>query len=839
MNYFQHGWKLFCRLLFLGTALASLLGISNAHAQAATQACIDGNVKVHAEVSALHRKEYEGRTTFYPPLFTKVTFEQGMQQLGARIYQHTLALRTANLTSAQCDYMTAYIAQVGTDVIAISKNQFIGVMTVALNTPAPSSLPPAAVAAEDPQLVINRNQYAAIGADVEKAMADARTAGKIVAYDETEFASLKKKLFDRVLATAKTKTLTAADYTSFNLELNAIGSVVYLMRYKTQTAGASGLDPVYYAYKYTDLRQALGTDVQKLKDHWAAFGQKEGRWPNLQTESLNTPAARSGNELSILRLGDVLRSGEYMRSASGQYVLVLQPDANLCVHQASSPAGINGDNRRWCLNKRAFEIGTQYKYYMRVQADGHLCVYRGSSPADQGQGINCAPYGAGGPVGRYFLALQDDGNLAIYKGGGPADNRGYIWDRITTAPSSGFNFAAAVENIAHTVADTTVYAANSLANEVVKAANTIGKNAVIVAGSAYTWAKEEGPVFLAGAQSALKTVQDSSKKVLNTVGERTLDAGVTIGNTISTGAQGATRELLINGRVVGRVLEQGGKIVATQVVAGSDALDFAVATYVPGGKYIVEGKDIIGREIIHQGEVVGREIIKAGVIVGHAVVQGAEFIVEAGKFIFDAVGHCSSLAKMIPGATANLTPSREANDGIACAGQVLAGFMCEIPKVFTQLQAIPAVVQTMAEQSVTAECAPSFAFVPFYPAAPLVCGLGKTLVDEGRKAVECTIAAQRKGLFAKAFSGSGNSSGPVFPSEEACVGIGKVSYLIAETVITKKVGSSIKALKASGKLTTGGKVAEQFLAVKGLVGNVALFDTLTNTLNTTPECNQM
>ncbi len=819
-------------------AFVPLTVSTQAAAQAAPQSCIDSNNKAHAEVSAAFRKASE-LPMLAPPLRTQEAFDRAVNWLSAAIYQHTLAQRTANLTAAQCTYMSGYIENVRVLVNDLGAGKFISVMTTAGNTPPPSSLPPATAQTEDPRLIVSRERYVLISADVEKAMASARAAGKVVAYDETEFTAMKKKLTDRVVATAKAKgVLDAADYDSFNLELGAIGSFAYLVQYKTRTADASGLDPEYYAYKYADVRQAYGSDVQKINHHWVTYGQKYARWPNLQTENLNAPAARSANGLNIMRLGDTLRSGEYLRSANGAFVLVMQPDANLCIHQTGNPAAISGDNRRWCLNKRSFEVGAQHKYYMRVQADGHLCVYRGSSQADQGQGINCAPYGAGGPVGRYFLALQDDGNLAIYKGGGPADNRGHIWDRITTAPSSGFNFLAAVENVAHTVADTTVYAANSLANEVVKAANTIGKNTVMVAGSVYTWAKEEGPVFLAGAQSALKTVQDSSKKVLNTVGERTLDAGVSIGNTISTGAQGATRELLINGRVVGRVLEQGGKIVATQVVAASDALDYELATNVPGGKYIVEGKDIIGREIVHQGEVVGREIIKAGVIVGHAVVQGAEFIVEAGKFIFDAIGHCSSLAKMIPGATASLTPAREFNDGLACGGQVLAGFMCEIPKVFTQLKALPAVAQTMAEQSVTAECAPSFAYVPFFPTAPLVCGLGKTLVDEGRKAVMCVIAAERKGLFAKAFSGSGNSSGPAFPSEEACVAIGKVSYLIAETVITKRVGSSIKALKAAGKLTTGAKVAEQFLAVKGLVDNAALFNTLTNTLNTTPECNQ-
>ena len=812
------------------------------HAQAAAQACLDSNVKAHAEVLALHMKAASRPAA--NPNISKEAYDRGIGWLSAAIFEHTKAQRTANLTAAQCAQMTTYIENIRTNVNAAIQGQLIGPMTTAGNTPPPSAITPtvsaadaAAAAARD----LARTQFETASKGVDSYLADARAKQELTAFDESEIAAMKKKLADRILAEAKAVTQPdvnyVARYNSWRDEQISIQRVLALMGNKTNTPDASGLDHIYYAYKYPDVRQAMGLDKDKIANHWTTFGQKEARWPNKQTELLNAPAPRSGHLQSIMRLGDVLRSGEYMRSNNGQYILALQPDANLVIYQTSDPSGASGNNRRWYMNSRSFEVGTQYKYYMRLQADGHACVYRGSSEADQGQGINCAPYGAGGPVGRYFLALQDDGNLAIYKGGGPADNRGWIWDRITTKPSSGFNFAAALESIGHRIADTTVYAANSLANVTVRAANTIAANTVMVAGSAYTWAKEEGPAFLAGAQSALKTVQDNSKKALNVVGERTLDAGMTVGNTISTGAQGATRELLVNGRVVGRVLEQGGKIVATQVVAGSDAVDFAVATYVPGGKYIVEGKDIVGREIIVGTQVVGKEIIKAGVIVGHAVVEGTEYVVEAGKFILNAVNNCSALGKLIPAAT-NLIPNKEAAVGLACYGQVYAGFLCEIPKIFGQVSAIPVAAEQILAQSVTAECAPTYAFVPFYPGAPLVCGMGKIVVEDAVKVIQCSISAERNGVFSRFFSTSsgGAIAWPTIPSESACTGLGKVAYMVAETVLTKKVGAEIKALSAAGKLTTGARVAEQVLAFKSLSGNVASFNKLTEMLNTLPEC---
>jgi len=803
------------------------------HAQAATQACLDSNVKAHAEVLALFQVASVPKGAFTAPM-TQAAFDNGVGWLSAAIFAHTTAIRAwPNITAAQCAYMTTYIEDLRKLVTATGQGyfQFFNVNGAAAKGSALNG--PAAVAVEDPARVLARTQFETASKGVDSYLAEARAGKLLVAFDESEIAAMQKKLNDRILTEAKAVTQPDANYVarynSWRDEQISIQRVIALMGNKTSTPDASGLDTVYYAYKYPDVRQAMGLDKAKIASHWETFGKKEGRWPNKATDLLNASAPRSAAGLDVMRLGDVLRSGERMRSRSGQYTLAMQGDGNLCIY--------NGGTNTWCINKRSFEVGPAFKYYMRIQADGHACVYRGSSEADQGQGINCAPYGAGGPIGRYFLALQDDGNMAIYKGGGPADNRGYIWDVITTRPSSGFNFNALAESIGARIVDTTVYAANSLANVAVRAANTIAANTVMVAGSAYTWAKEEGPAFLAGAQSALKTVQDNSKKALNVVGERTLDAGMTVGNTISTGAQGATRELLVNGRVVGRVLEQGGKIVATQVVAGSDAVDFAVATYVPGGKYIVEGKDIVGREIIVGTQVVGKEIIKAGVVVGHAVVEGTEYVVEAGKFILNAVNNCSALGKLIPAAT-NLIPNKEAAVGLACYGQVYAGFLCEIPKIFGTVNAIPAAGERILAQSVTSECAPTYAFVPFYPAAPLVCGMGKIVVEDAVKVIQCSISAERNGVFSRFFSSSegGAIAWPTIPSESACTGLGKVAYMVAETVLTKKVGAEIKALSAAGKLTTGARVAEQVLAFKSLSGRVSAFNKLTEALNTLPEC---
>ena len=51
----------------------------------------------------------------------------------------------------------------------------------------------------------------------------------------------------------------------------------------TSKAGAAGagirFDAVYYAATYPDVKAALGTDPQKLLDHYLAYGMAEGRTP--------------------------------------------------------------------------------------------------------------------------------------------------------------------------------------------------------------------------------------------------------------------------------------------------------------------------------------------------------------------------------------------------------------------------------------------------------------------------------------------------------------------------------------------------------------------------------
>ena len=52
---------------------------------------------------------------------------------------------------------------------------------------------------------------------------------------------------------------------------------------------ASGFDPAYYAAKYPDVAEALGTSQQALINHYLTFGIGEGRFQNAEEEAAGTP----------------------------------------------------------------------------------------------------------------------------------------------------------------------------------------------------------------------------------------------------------------------------------------------------------------------------------------------------------------------------------------------------------------------------------------------------------------------------------------------------------------------------------------------------------------------
>lgn len=465
-----------------------------------------------------------------------------------------------------------------------------------------------------------------------------------------------------------------------------------------QHARSVNLDTMYYANKYPDLKQAFGYDAEKLYQHWINHGMREARIPNPETESLLAPPPRSANGHSVMRLGDWLRNGEYMLSDDKRYIAVLQDDANLVVYQTSSPAGASGGNRRWYQNSRSFEVGPEHKYYMRVQTDGHMCTYRGTSEADQGQGINCTPYGAGGPVGRYFVELQNNGNLVVAKGNGPQDERGWIWDHITTRPSKGFNLGAIAESVSTFVVNT----ANTVAGGTTGAANTVAYGTVYAA-------NELARETTAAANTVARTAVDVANQTAN---------------------------------------------IANSVL---DLLRGGCSTY---AKYFPDPL---------------------------AGVQGV-----------------TALAQVIN----SQYPNPASAEVLACANEFRTGYYCQIPEevagLVKDVKAIPGVLKVSAEQSITPECAGSFALTAppmFFVQAPLACGALKSMVEDTIKVSKCATAAARTGALQRLMANSGEGGST---QAQACRLAGKVSLKVAKQVLTKSIPAAAPGKQLYSALTRTG-----------------------------------
>ena len=104
-------------------AFAAFLPLT-VHAQAATQACLDSNVKAHAEVLALFQVASVPKATFTAPM-TASAFDNGVGWISSAIYEHTLAIRAwPNITAAQYTYMTTYIEDLRKLTTAMGQGYF-------------------------------------------------------------------------------------------------------------------------------------------------------------------------------------------------------------------------------------------------------------------------------------------------------------------------------------------------------------------------------------------------------------------------------------------------------------------------------------------------------------------------------------------------------------------------------------------------------------------------------------------------------------------------------------------------------------------------------------------
>ncbi|MDR7308825.1 hypothetical protein [Rhodoferax saidenbachensis] len=553
-------------------------------------------------------------------------------------------------------------------------------------------------------------------------------------------------------------------------------------------AQSVNLDTMFYANKYSDLKQAFGYDAGKLYEHWMNFGRKEGRMPNRETDELMAQPPRSAHGRSVMRIGDLLTEGQTMRSDNGRYRLDLQPDGQLVIYEGNP----SDSNRRWYQSHGNIPKDTQY--FMAIQSDGHACTYRGRLANNRGA-LGCFPGGAGGPMGAYFVALQDDGNLVVYKGNGPADNRGWIWDRITTKPSSGFDFRGAAESVGKFVTNAVgtatgvlVSGANSVAATSVSAANDLAREATTTANAVAN-----------GTVNAANVVANGTVGVVNQVANGTVDVSNKVANT--------TQAVAVN---VGNTVVMGGKIV--------------------------------GQEVVKNGEIVGYAVAKLATDAWAYFNNSCGTI---GRKVFPIDGYFKG-AQRITGAINTYGTSEmknAANQANQCFEDAQDGFYCSFPKEIAKLVSqsgqIPGNLVNLGtrvfNEAKSEECLIAGAATVTFGAVGLqTCALGKVVVTDAQKAYACFSAAEAKGVMQKFLQPNQASHG--FPSKEACTGLGELSFMVAEKIVTDGISAEAKAATKAGKGRTVAVVADELRTIYKIASGAATYDQLTNELSSMPEC---
>lgn len=464
---------------------------------------------------------------------------------------------------------------------------------------------------------------------------------------------------------------------------------------------ALGVDPEFYANRYSDLRKAFGLNALSLVQHYQQHGRNEGRFAMPGAESaFESGPPSSGHGRQFLRKGDWLATDQYLKSASRAYIAVQQGDGNFCVYKIGSPQDPSYPGLNWCSRNVSAPAG---QYFTIFQGDGNLCTYAGTGPADNKGFITCP---TGPRNGDFFLILQDDGNLVMYPGknmatrtGGANWNTGY-YRNPRQSPGQW------IVNAANTVANGTVMAANTVANAAVVAANATA----------------------AGVTTAANQTAAGTTQLANTIADGTVMAA----NTVATNTAA----------------------VANQVA------DFTT------------------------------------------------------NMIDMMRGNCGAYAKYFPDPLAGMQQltllaqainashsNQVTSEALACASEFKAGYYCQIPEELVSLvkdvKSIPDVVARSAQQSITKECAASFALTAppmFMVQAPLACGAVKSMVEDSIKLTQCLIAAESAGILGELMSQTGGGTS----TAQVCQTAGKITLKIAKSVLSKQVSVGNPAAQVIG-----------------------------------------
>jgi hypothetical protein len=540
-------------------------------------------------------------------------------------------------------------------------------------------------------------------------------------------------------------------------------------------------DPDFYQRYYPDIGRAFGGNFGAIVKHWREFGIKEGRLPNREAlaEALKLgvdpeyyadryPDLRNAFGTNATKLANHYKD---FGRAEGRYAI---PGTESAFESGPPSSGHGRQYLRkgdW-LSTDQYIISRSRTYIAVQQADANFCVYKVGTTPQQIIGLNWCSRNVSSAGGNYVTVFQGDGNLCTYGGTSPADAKGVI--ACPSGPRNG-DFSLVVQDDGNLV----MYPGKTLATRTGPADWNVGyyKNPKE---SPFKWIANAASTVANGTVLAANTVANTAVLAANATAY-----GVTY--AANQTAQGTTQ--LANTVANGTVLA-ANTVAATTVDVANQTANFATNMI--------------------------------DMLRGNCAVYS--------KYFPDPLAGMQTmtqLAQVINAAHSNNVTS----DVLACASEFKAGYYCQIPEelvgLVSDVKGLGDVLRRSAEQSVTKECAGSFALTApplFMVQAPLACGAVKSMVEDSIKLTTCLIAAEKDGVLTKLITESGEGGGSI-NTAQACQMAGKVTLKIAKRVLTRQIPAGSQAAKvwsffSKGALAdkVGGETYSRLMALDACKG---------------------
>jgi hypothetical protein len=517
----------------------------------------------------------------------------------------------------------------------------------------------------------------------------------------------------------------------------------------------------HYASRYPELQQAFGNDARKYMAHWVNRGRLEGRSARAGMDDAAYQRLKSAN-LDILfytsRYPEVRQAFGYDADKIYQHWITYGIPQRRMPNKATEdlmripPRSAHlqtamrvGD---W-LSTDEVLLSNNRQYYLKLVNNANLAVYidrKAINPNDRTSEAQSQTWAQSSAISnlRSHAVLQADGRICTYTGAAPKERSNPTPISCIWEPAPVGPYFTVLQNNGF------FYTMRGNGPDDVRSPTPLWDTTPKPSSRSYT-----GVSFIDKAVSAIEGAYNSVAHKTTALANTVADGTINTANTVANTSVGAANEL-------------------------------------------------------------ARETVNAANTVARTAVDVANQTADVARNIVDLLkGDCESYAKYLPDPAsdiARLVNSQSKNaipqDVETCIRAYRIGYSCQIPAeikaLFEDAKFSAEFAKRVGEESLTRECAPSYALAAppmFFAGAPLVCGALKIMVNDSIKLGRCTAAAISDGSIRNELAAAISDTLPGNDSNESkiqaiCTFAGRKSLTITKELMLKKLdpGSPAKLL---------------------------------------------